>query len=88
MEYKIIVDELVKTTRRSVYKVEAVSQDEAVQKALKESGELEYSEILYDELETIVPVEENNCQPTIQVYLDNTDHKVYDNGKESCNQVG
>ena len=83
-EFDFYLDEKVKVWNRFKFSVEAETLEEAKQKAIymatKNREELEFwdSEILGETFTEIEP-EENDGQPTIEIYCRKSDELLYDN---------
>jgi len=78
MIFKLYKDQKFTGWKRLYYKVDAETLEEAVEKIL-DSDEFEYDdEYLYDEFESMMP-DENDNQPTAELYDENSEKRLLDN---------
>jgi len=82
MSKRILIDEKIVSWKRSYYLVEDDTTDEEIINIIKnedfENMEFWKSDIL-DETEELMLVEDNDGQPTLEVYVENTDTLIYTN---------
>jgi len=78
MIFKLYKDQKFTGWKRLYYKVDAETLEEAVEKIL-DGDEFEYDdEYLYDEFESMMP-DENDNQPTAELYDENSEKRLLDN---------